>query len=356
MQGRRESMNIRMRIVLPRLLLFAACFAPLFGTGFAQAPQYRLQQTWHVSGNGWWDYMTVEPAAHRLYIARGNRVQVVDTQTGKLITEMGGMSGTHGIALDNIGKFGYVSDGGAGVVRVFDRATLKVVSSIPAGKNPDAILFDPATARVFAFNGRSNSATVIDTDTNKVLKTIPLPGKPEFAQADGKGNVYVNIEDKNQIVQIDAVSLKTTASWPIAPCDSPSGLAIDRANDRLFSVCDNHVMAVVDSQTGKVVATPQIGSGPDATRYDAKSHLVFSPNGRDGTLTVIQQISPDNYKPVQTVTTQRGARTMALDSDTGKIYLVTASFGPAPAATAADPHPRPTMLPDSFVVLVVGKK
>ena len=349
-------MNVRPKFAPARLVMLAACAAALFGTAFAQAPQYRVRQTWHVGGDGWWDYMTVEPAAHRLYIARGNRVQVVDTQSGKLIAEMGGMSGTHGIALNDNGKFGYISDGGAGMVRVFDRATLKVVASIPAQKDPDAILFDPATKRVFAFNGRSQSATVIDTDTYKVLQTIPLPGKPEFAQADGKGNVYVNIEDKNQIVQIDAVTLKATVTWPIAPCDSPSGLAIDRAHNRLFSVCDNHVMTVVDATTGKVVATAPIGSGPDATRYDAQAHLVFSPNGRDGTLTVIQQQSPDSYNVVQTVTTQRGARTMALDSENGTIYLVTAGFGPPPPASAAIPHPRPAMLPNSFAVLVVGKQ
>lgn len=349
-------MSLRTKLSLfPRYAALAASLAAVVGTAAAQVPQYRVQQTWHVSGDGWWDYMTVEPAAHRLYIARGNRVQVVDTRTGKLITEMGGMQGTHGIALDQNGKSGYISDGGAGVVRVFDRATLKETASIPAGKNPDAILFDPATARVFAFNGRSQSATAIDTGSNKVLKTIPLPGKPEFAQ-DDSGTVYVNIEDKNEIVRIDGYHLNVTATWPIAPCDSPSGLTIDRVHHRLFSVCDNKLMTVLDAQTGKVVATVPIGSGPDATRYDPKTHLVFSPNGRDGTLTVVQQLSKDSYKPVQTLTTQRGARTMALDRKTGEIYLVTAGFGPPPPATAANPHPRPSMLPNSFVVLVVGNK
>ena len=244
----------------------------------------------------------------------------------------------------------------ANTVRVFDRTTLKVVANIPAEKNPDAILFDPATKRVFAFNGRSQSATAIDTGNNSVLKTIPLPGKPEFAQSDAAGNVYVNIEDKNQIVRIDAHSLKPTATWPIAPCDSPSGLAIDRAHHRLFSVCDNNVMVVVDTRDGKVVATPTIGKGPDATRYDANRHLVFSPNVGDGTLTVIQQKSPNSYVPVETVPTQRGARTMALDASTGTLYLVTAKFGPRPTATAANPRQRPAMVPNSFVVLVVGSK
>lgn len=349
-------MTFRTTILLAPLAILGVGAAMVAGPALAQSPQYRVQKTWHIGGDGWWDYMTVEPSSHRLYIARGNRVQVVDTQTGKLLAEMGGMVGTHGIALNDNGKFGYVSDGGAGVVRVFDRATLQVVASIPAQKNPDAILFDPATQRVFAFNGRSQSATVIDTHSNKVLQTIPLPGKPEFAQVDGEGNVFVNIEDKNQMVRIDARSMHATATWSLAPCDSPSGLAIDRVHHRLFSVCDNRVMTVVDARSGKVVATLPIGNGPDATRYDAKARLVFSPNGRDGTLTVVKQISPNSYKAVQTVTTQRGARTMALDGRTGAIYLVTASFGSAPAATAGTPHPRPTMLPDSFVVLVVGQK
>lgn len=320
---------------------------------FAQTPQFHVQYTWHIGGDGWWDYLTAEPAAHRLYIARGNRVQVVDTRTGKLEAEIGGMQGVHGVALDSRGKYGYVSDGMANTVRVFDRKSLKVVANIPAEQNPDAIIFDPATSRVFAFNGRSHSATAIDTGSNRVLATIPLPGKPEFAQSDAAGNVYVNMEDKNQIVRIDAHTLKTTATWPIAPCDSPSGLAIDRANHRLFSVCDNNVMVVVDTGDGHVVATPAIGKGPDATRYDAKRHLVFSSNG-EGTLTVVQQKSADNYQPVQTLPTQRGARTLALDNATGTIYLVTAEFGPRPAPTAANPHPRPAMTPGSFVVLEVS--
>ncbi len=341
---------------LRRSIVLGAALGLLCSTAFAQSPQFHVQKTWRLGGDGWWDYLTADPGAHRLYIARGNRVQVVDTQSGKLITEMTGMQGTHGIALNSNGKYGYVSDGMANTVRVFDRATLKVVANVPAQQNPDAIIFDPSTRRVFAFNGRSHSATAIDTANNSVLQTISLPGKPEFAQADGAGNVYVNIEDKNLIVRIDARNLKPTATWSIAPCDSPSGLSIDRTHHRLFSVCDNNVMVVVDARSGHVVATPAIGKGPDATRYDAKRHLVFSPNGGDGTLTVIRQNSPDSYTPVQTLTTQRGARTMALDAATGEIYLVTAEFGPRPAPTAANPRPRPAMMPNSFVVLVVGTK
>ena len=343
---------------LPRLcaaVLLITALAMVGAGAIAQtAAKFHVKQIWHIGGDGGWDYLKADPGAHRLYIARGNRVQVVDTTNGKLIAEMGGMEGVHGVALDSSGKYGYVSDGKAGLIRVFDRATLKVIASVPAQKNPDAIIFDPATKRVFAFNGRSDSATALDARTNRVLQTIPLPGRPEFAQADGRGNVYVNLEDKNQIERIDSKTLKTTATWPIAPCDSPSGLAIDRAHHRLFSVCHNQLMIVLDTQTGRVIATPAIGQGPDAARYDARRRLAFSSNGRDGTLTVVREDSANSYTPVQTLTTRNGARTMALDSSTGTIYLVTADFGPRPAATAANPHQRPTILPGTFVVLVVG--
>jgi YVTN family beta-propeller protein len=341
---------------LRNLILLAICIPLLGSAAIAQSQIYRVEQTWHIGGDGGWDYLQVDSAAHRLYIARGNRVQVIDTASGKLIAEIGDLGGVHGVALDDSGKFGYISDGKAGMIRVFDRATLKVVAKVPAEKNPDAIIFDPATKRIFAFNGRSNSVTVLDTRTNKVLRTIPLPGRPEFAEEDGAGNVYVNLEDKNQIERIDSKTLKTTANWPIAPCDSPSGLAIDRTDHRLFSVCDNKVMTVVDTRNGHVVATVAIGNGPDYTRYDARRKLVFSPNGQDGTLTVVRQNSADSYTSVQTLTTQKGARTMALDPTTGKIYLVTAEFGPRPAATAANPRPRPPIVPNSFVVMVVGTK
>lgn len=335
-------------------LLLCAVLGLLCSMAIAQTSTFQVEKTWHIGGDGGWDYLKNDPATHHLYIARGDRVQVVDTTNGKLIAEMGGMGGVHGVALDSNGKYGYVSDGKAGMVRVFDRGTLKEIADIPAEKNPDAILFDPATKRVFAFNGRSNSATAIDARTNRVLQTIPLAGKPEFAQADGAGKIYVNLEDKNRVERIDSKNLKTTASWPISPCDSPSGLAIDRANHRLFSVCDNKVMAVIDTRNGRVVASPAIGNGPDSARYDARRKLVFSPNGQDGTLTVVRQNSADSYTPIQTLATRKGARTMALDTATGTIYLVTANFGPRPAATATNPRPRPAILPDSFVVLVVG--
>ena len=279
---------------------------------------------------------------------------VVDIQTGKQSGEITGLQGVHGIAFNSDGKTGYISDGAAGAIRVFDRGTRKVVATVPAGKNPDAIVFEPTKKYVLAMNGRSNNATVLDTANNKVVSTIALPGRPEFAVADGKGTVFVNLEDKNDLVRIDMATLKVTATWPLAPCESPSGLAIDKAHRRLFSACDNKKMAVVDADSGKLVATPTIGDGPDAAGFDAKHGLAYSSNG-EGSLSVIKEDSANSFSSMQTLETKRGARTMALDESTGKIYLVTADFGPRPPATADNPRPRPAILPGSFTVMVVGR-
>lgn len=316
----------------------------------AQGPYHVITQ-WKVGGEGGWDYLAADAAAHRLYITHGPRVEVLDSDSGKAIGAITGLQGTHGVALDAAGKYGYISDGRANAVVVFDRHTLKTVTSIPAGTNPDGIVYEPVTKTVWAFNGRSSNATVIDTKTQKVIATVALPGKPEFPVADGKGNIYDNIEDKNEIVHLDAAAKKVTAEWPA--CDSPSGLAIDLVSRHLFSVCDGKKMAVVDADTGKILATPEIGDGPDAAGFDAKDKLAFSSNG-EGTLTVVDASKPA-FPVVQTLTTQRGARTMTFDSANGRIYLTTAQFGPRPAATAEMPRPRPSILPDSFTVLVVGR-
>jgi YVTN family beta-propeller protein len=237
-------------------------------------------------------------------------------------------------------------------VVVFDRNSLQTVTSIPAGTNPDGIVFEPMTKTVWAFNGRSSNVTVIDTAAQKVIATVPLPGKPEFPVADGKGFIFDDIEDKSEIVRLDAKDPKVTATWSVSPCESPSGLAIDRAGRRLFAVCDEKKMAVVDADTGKVIATPAIGNGPDAAAYDPKTNLAFSSNG-EGTVTIVDANTSD-YKVLQNLATQPGARTMALDRTTGKIYVVTAQFGPRPAATAANPRPRPAIVPDTFTVIVAG--
>ena len=320
----------------------------------AQKP-YSVLTQWTVGGEGGWDYLTSDPKAHRLYVTHGPRVEVLDTDSGKVVGSITGLKGTHGVALDDSGKYGYVSDGGANVVVVFDRATLATVASIPAGTNPDGIAFEPVTKTVWAFNGRSSNATVIDTGQQKVVATIPLDGKPEFPVADGKGTVFANIESKNEIVRFDAAARKITATWPLANCESPSGLAIDPAGRRLFAVCDGGKMAVVDANSGKTLANPSIGDGPDAARYDSARKLAFSSNGGSGTLTIIDA-GKDGYPVLQNLATQRGARTMTLDSATGRIYLATAKFGERPAPTAENPRPRPAIVPGSFTILVVGQK
>jgi YVTN family beta-propeller protein len=342
-----------LRNALQTLALSASLLlAPFAALG--QKP-YSVLTQWTVGGEGGWDYLTSDPKAHRLYVTHGPRVEVLDTDSGKVVGSITGLKGTHGVALDDSGKYGYVSDGGANVVVVFDRATLATVASIPAGTNPDGIAFEPVTKTVWAFNGRSSNATVIDTGQQKVVATIPLDGKPEFPVADGKGTVFANIESKNEIVRFDAAAKKITATWPLANCESPSGLAIDLAGRRLFAVCDGGKMAVVDANSGKTLANPSIGDSPDAARYDSARKLAFSSNGGSGTLTIVDA-GKDGYPVLQNLATQRGARTMTLDSATGRIYLATATFGERPAPTAENPRPRPAIVPGSFTILVVGQK
>ncbi|MGH9599955.1 MAG: YncE family protein [Terracidiphilus sp.] len=317
----------------------------------AQQP-YHILARWKIGGGGRWDYMHADAKAHRLYIAHGDTVDAIDTRTGKSVGEITGLHGTHGIALDNEGKYGYISDGGGNAVVVFDRATLDKVATIPAGTNPDGIVFEPATQTVWAFNGRSQNVTVIDAATRTVAATIALPGKPEFPVVDGKGDVFDNIESKSEIARFDARTKKITAEWPIG-CDSPSGLAIDVRGHRLFSVCRGQKMSVIDYETGKVLANPSIGSGPDAARYSAKRKLAFASCG-EGVLSVVDAGAP-GYLTIETLPTERGARTMAYDAATDRIYLDTAAFGPAPAPTENHRRSRPAAIPGSFTVIVVGR-
>lgn len=338
-----------------KLILTAGFACALLGSSVAAAQRsYSIQAQWKIGGEGGWDYLTADPGAHRLYVTHGTRVEILDTNSGKVIGSIQGLQGIHGVALDDVGKFGYISDGRAGAVVVFDRSSLQKVASIAVGTNPDGIVFEPVTKTIWAFNGRSSDVSVIDTATRKVVATIALPGKPEFPVADGKGTIFDNIETKNSIVRLDAKAKKLTATWPLKNCESPSGLAIDKAGRRLFTVCDSKTMNVVDANSGNVLATPAIGDGPDAAGYDAADKLAFSSNG-DGTLTIVDA-SKDNYPVIQNLDTKQGARTMSFDSGTGRIYLVTAEFGPKPAATAANPRPRPVVVPGSFMVLVAGQQ
>jgi len=279
---------------------------------------------------------------------------VLDADSGKVIGDIADTPGVHGIALaPDLGR-GFTSNGREGTVSIFDLATFKTIKKVAVGDNPDAILFDPATRRVFTFNGHSHDSTAVDAATGEMVGKIPLNGKPEFGVTTGAGERFVKLEDKSELLALDPQNLKIKSVWPLAPCQEPSGLAIDVKNRRLFAGCDNKVMAVVNADTGKVITTLPIGDGVDANGFDPETGFAFASCG-EGVLTVVHEDSPDKFSVVQNVPTQSRARTMALDSKTHQIFLVTAKFGPTPAATEQQPHPRPPMLPDSFVVLVVGK-
>lgn len=325
-----------------------ATFSPAADSG------YKVIKTYKLGGEGGWDYLNLDSASRRLYISRATHVIVIDADSGKSVGDIPDTPGVHGIALaPELGR-GFVSNGREGTVTIFDIDSLKLINKVKVGDNPDAILYDPATKRVFTFNGKSQDSTAIDAAKGTVLGTIKLEGKPEFAASDGKGMIFVNIEDKSQLDAIDPAKLEVKSRWPLAPCEEPSGLAIDRKNRRLFAGCDNKMMAVVDADSGKVLATPAIGDGVDATAFDESTGLAFASCG-EGVLTVVHEESPSKFSVVENVKTQQGARTLALDEKTHQVFVVTANFGPPPAPTADNPHPRRTILPDTFVVLVVGK-
>jgi DNA-binding beta-propeller fold protein YncE len=343
---------MRKQILVVLLLTFV--FA-LSSKAFAPA-QYQLKQKFVLGGEGGWDYLTYDPAGKRLFISRATRVQVVDPAKGTVIAEIPGTTGVHGIALaQDLGK-GFTSNGRENTVTVFDLKTLKETAKIKleGSENPDAILYDPASKRVFTFNGRSKNASVIDAEKGTLIGNIPLDGKPEFAAADGKGKVYVNIEDKSELTQIDSKTAGVVTSWPLTGCEEPSGLAMDQKHHRLFSGCGNKVMAVTNADTGKVVATVPIGQGVDANGFDPETDLAFSSNG-DGTLTVVHEDTPDKFTVVQNAATQRGARTMALDTNNHDVFLVTAEIEEKPPAEGQT-RPQRTMKPGSFTLLVMEKK
>jgi len=287
---------------------------------------YRLEKKIPIPGQGSWDYLIVDEAARRLYVSHGTQVEVLDADTVAPVGKIPNTLGVHGIAIaPDLGR-GFASDGQTSTVTVFDLKTLKPIQEIPTGKKPDAIIFDPATSRVFAFNGGSNSATVIEAKDGKVAGTVDLGGGPEFAVSDGKGYIFDNLEDESLVVKIDAQNLKVDQRWPTGPCASPSSMAIDRANRRLFIGCRSRVMAIMDADTGKVIRTLPIGDHVDATAFDAESRLIFNSNG-EGTVTIIQQETPEKYSVVQTVKTLPRAKTMALDPKTHRLFLSTAEEG-----------------------------
>ena len=321
--------------------------------GAASAQTYSLARTYRIGGEGGWDYLSHDPGTNRLFITRGNRVQVVDAARGTVVGEVGDAPGVHGVAIAaELGK-GYTSNGRDNSVGVFDLKTLKPLARVPTplGLNPDFIVYDAVTRRVFAFNGRSHNASVIDAGTDSLVATIALHGKPEAAVADGRGGVYVDIEDTNELTAIHAADATVTATWSLKGCDEPAGLAMDSAGRRLFVGCHNRALLVVDADSGRVISSQPIGAGVDANAYDAQTRLVFSSQG-DGTLSIIAAAAGDRYALAQTVATQAGARTMALNTVTHEVYLVTAEFDEPPVAASAT-RPRRMMKPDSFTLLVL---
>ena len=334
--------------------LFAAVLVVATVAVAASAPGYHLVSTWKLGGEGGWDYLKADSDARRLYIARATRVIVIDLDSGKPVGEIPDTPGVHGIALAPEFGEGFTSNGRENTVSVFDLKTMKTRNKIKVGTRPDAIWYDPATKRVFTFNAGSQDATAIDAAKGEVVGTIPLGGKPEFAASDGKGEVFVNLEDKNQLFALDASKLTVKERWSLPGCDEPSGLSMDQKSRRLFVGCGNKVMPIVNADNGQVVATLPIGDGVDATAFDAGTGLAFASCG-EGVLTVVREDSSGKFTVAENVKTERGARTMAVDERTHRVYTVTAQFGPPPAPTADQPHPRPTILPDSFVVLVLGQ-
>jgi DNA-binding beta-propeller fold protein YncE len=313
----------------------------------AAATGYHILNEIKIGGEGGWDYLTVDSAAQRLYVSHATHVVVVDLATGKVVGDIPDTPGVHGIALAPKLNKGFISNGRGNNVTMFDMKTLKATGTIPTEMNPDDITFEPVSGRVLAFNGRSRSVTLIDAAAGKAISTVALPGKPEFAVSDGKGKVYDNIEDTNEIVEIDAAKGAVTKKYALSGCEGPSGLAIDVKARRLFSVCGNRVMVVSDPDKGAIVATLPIGAGSDGVAFDPGTGYAISANG-DGTMTIVQQTG-GKYDVVENIATERGARTIAVDEKTHRAYTPTATVGQATAGG------RAPYLPDSFKVLVVGK-
>ncbi len=315
---------------------------------------YKIVNRFSVEGDGGWDYLAVDENSGRLFISHGMITQVIDNKTGKLLGTIENTKGVHGIALDPEDNKAFISCGRDSTVTVINLQTLAFIAKVRVtGANPDAILYDPFSHKVFTYNGRSSNATVIDAKTNMVLATIELAGKPEFSVSDGHGKVYVNIEDKSLITVIDPKNMKVAQTWPLSPGEEPSGLALDNSTHRLFSVCHNKTMVVMDAQNGKVISTLVIGQGVDGCAFDPGLQRAYSSNG-EGTVTVVQEKNAGNFNVLETIQTQRGARTIGIDMRTHHIYLPTAEFGPAPQPTAENPHPRPAMKPDTFTVLDIA--
>ena len=338
----------RIRDSVTLLAVSLAVLAAVTVTAGAQNTGYALVKQIPLPGDGGWDYLEFDPAGHRLFITHGTHVIVIDPKTGTLVGDITGTPHVHGVALaPDLGR-GFITAAGDSAIHIFDLKTLKTLGTAKADPDDDAMLYDPKTHYAVSMNGDAGTATVVNGATGEVVGTVKLPGKPEFAVTDGRGTVYANMEDKSLLVAIDLASLKVVRQWPLAPCESPSGLAIDVSHHRLFSGCHNKVMAISDAEAGKVITTVPIGGRVDANRFDAGTGDAFSSNG-DGTLTVVHEDSPDKFTELGSVQTVLGARTMALDPSTHTIYLVSAKFAPA------EGNERPKPIPGSFTLLVVER-
>ena len=345
---------MKIRMIIFFVVGFVTMFSTLPSASAQPGPSYHLLNKFVLGGAGGWDLLAFDSSSNRLYISRGTHVMVVDVRSGAVVGDIPNTPRVHGIALAvEFGK-GFTSNGGDASVTIFDVKTLKPLGNVKVGQNPDAIIYDPASKRIFSFNAAGKSVTAIDAKTGTVVGTLALGGQPELAVADEHGKVFVNLEDKSAVVKFDAHKLTIDATWPLAPGEEPTGIALDRKHHRLFAACANKLMAVLNTDNGRLAATVPIGNGVDGAGFDLELELAFSSNG-EGTLTVVREESPDKFSVVENVVTQRGARTMEVDQKTHRVFLVTAEFGPTPPPTAERPRPRPAIVPETFTLLVFGK-
>jgi DNA-binding beta-propeller fold protein YncE len=335
------------------IIIMAGIFLSLIGLNGQNATSgYKIVQKIPLQGDGFWDYLNADDATGMLYVSHGKMVNVVDLKTGKEVATITDVNGVHGIAIAPEFKKGFISNGADSSVTVFNTTDFSVVEKVPVkGKNPDAILYEPFTKTIITWNGRSSNATVIDAKTDKIIQIIALAGKPEAAVSDGKGKVFVNIEDKSEVCMINVKTWKVEQTWSISPGEGPSGLALDAENHRLFSATDK-LMVILDSETGKVITTVVTGGRVDGAGFDPGLKRAYSSCG-EGVLTVVQEENPNSFKVLENVPTQAGARTISVSAETHRIYLPTAEFGPTPEKTADNPRPRPALKPGTFTVLVV---
>lgn len=345
---------MKSRIHFRLFLCFMAVFTAFPTANAKPATDYHLLKKFVLGGEGGWDLLAFDAATNHLYISRGTHVMVVDVDSGAVVGDIPNTPRVHGIAIASEFGQGFITNGGDATVTIFDLKTLKPLGQVKVGENPDAIMYDPASKRIFSFNARSKSVTAIDAKTGTVAGTLDLGGQPELAVGDDRGKVFVNLEDKSAVVKFDARKLTIDATWPLAPGEEPTGIALDRKHHRLFAACANKLMAVLNTDNGKLVTTFAIGDGADGAAFDGELQLAFSPNG-EGTLTVAHEDSADKFTVLGNAATQRGARTMELDQKTHRVFLVTAEFGPTPAPTTERPRPRPPMLPGTFTLLIFGR-